>query len=201
MNTKHREGAGNGESNGRGELLSAADVGRYLDLLARSLQEEKTGNPSLSGELRNLGEMLRAHGSRPIMELSITDKRTELPFVWEPRAPSGNARNGKPINGKLPESNGNAKAAAPRSGKSAPPLPDDLKSLSREELERMLKDDALTKRQVAEIGHARFGISMPSLLRARKDAARKTILSALRNEKSMHIVAEQARRAGEMRSA
>lgn len=199
MSANRRKRAGDRELNRRGESLSAADIGRYLDLLARSLQEEKTGNPSLSGELRRLGEMLRAHGNRPIAELAITDKEAELPFVWEARAPSGTVRNGKPINGKRPDAN--AKSDAPRSARTAPPLPDNLKSLSREEIERMLKDDALTKRQVAEIGHSRFGISKPSLLRARKDIARKTILSALRNERSMYIVAEQARRAGEMRSA
>ena len=204
MKIPQRESNGPPESQNHDDslgALGASDVARYLRLLARSLQEEKTGNPALSGELRHLSEMLRAHGSRPIAELAITDKGAGFPFVWEPRAPFENALNGKPPRENRRDQNGSARvpALSPRMAKST--LPDDLKTLSREEVERILKDDALTKQQIAELGYTRFGISKPSLMRLRKDLAIGSILTALRNERTMHVIYEQAGKAGRMRSA
>ena len=183
------------------ESLSATDVARYLHVLARTHQYEKTGNPALSGELRRLSEMLRAHGKRPISELAITDKGEELPFVWQPGERPIAIENGKSTNRKRRAPNGRARGVAPPSRRTTSTLPYDPKSLSREEVEKILEDDRLTKQQIAELGHARFGISRSSLLRARKDLAIKSILSALRNERTMHVIYEQARKAGRMRTA
>lgn len=185
----------------QGESLSAADVARYLHVLARTHQGEKTGNPALSGELRRLSEMLRPHGRRPISELAITDKGSELPFVWQPGVHPMAGENGKPTSRKRRSPNGGSRVVAPPLRRTTSTLPDDLESLSREEVERILEDDRLTKQQIAELGHARFGISRSSLLRARKDRAIKSILSALRNERTMHVIYEQARKAGRMRTA
>lgn len=192
MNTARRKHTGNREPQKRDESLSAADVAGYLDREAQKLQEEKTGNPALSGELRRLSRMLSDHGSRPIAELAITDKRAELPFVWEPCAPSQTARNSKPDGGNRRDQNGSVKADASRLRRTASPISDDLESLSGEEVERILKDGTLTKQQLSELGHARFGISKTSLLRASKDIAIKSILTALRNERTMHAIYEQA---------
>ena len=194
MKTSLRKRDGDHEPQRRDEALSASDVARYLHVLARTHQGEKTGNPALSGELRRLSEMLRAHGSRPISELAITDKGAELPFVWQPGERPIAGENGKPTSRKCRAPNGSSRAVAPPSGRTASTLPYDPKSLSREEVEEILKDDRLTKQQIAELGHARFGISRPSLLRARKDIAIKSILSALRNERALHVIYEQARK-------
>lgn len=200
MKTSRRKRDGDHESQGRGESLGAADVARYLHVLARTHQDMKTGNPALSGELRRLSEMLRPHGRRPISELAITDKGSELPFVRQPGVPPTGLENGKPASRKHRESNRGSTSVAPLRTHH-PTLPDNLKSLSREEVEEILEDDRLTKQQIAELGHARFGISRSSLLRARKDLAIKSILSALRNERTMHVIYEQARKAGRARSA
>lgn len=193
MKTSRRKRDGNHEPQRRDESLSAADVARYLHVLARTHHGEKTGNPALSGELRRLSEMLRAHGNRPISELAITDKGSELPFAWHPGIHPIAGDHGKPSSRKRRSPNGSSRAVAPPSRRTTSTLPYDPKSLSREEVEEILKDDKLTKQQIAEIGHARFGISRPSLLRARKDIAIKSILSALRNERTLHVIYEQAR--------
>lgn len=201
MKTSHQKRDGNHESQRRDEWLRADDVARYLHVLARTHQDEKTGNPALSGELSRLSEMLRAHGKRPISELAITDKGTELPFTWQPGVRPITVENGKPTSRKRRAPNGRARVVAPPLRRTTSTLPYDPKSLSREEVEEILKDDRLTKQQIAELGHARFGISQSSLLRARKDRAINSILSALRNERTMHVIAEQARKAGMARSA
>ena len=193
MKTSHRKLDADHEPQRRDESLGAADVARYLHVLARTHQGEKTGNPALSSELRRLSEMLRAHGKRPISELAITDKGSELPFVWQPGVHPITVENGKPTNRKRRSPNGSSRAVTPPSRRTESTLPYDPKSLSREEVEEILKDDGLTKQQIAELGHARFGISRPSLLRARKDLAIKSILSALRNERTLHVIYEQAR--------
>ena len=59
----------------------------------------------------------------------------------------------------------------------------------------------LTKEQIAEFGYARFSIAKSDLLRLSKNRARKRILAALKIERTMQGVAEQARRVGMMRSA
>ena len=59
----------------------------------------------------------------------------------------------------------------------------------------------LTKEQLAELGYERFSIAKSELLRLSKNRARKRILAALKIERTMQGVAEQARRAGMMRSA
>ena len=199
MKTTRQKYIGDSEPQRRDGPLNTDDVARYLHNEARKIQEERTGNPALSGELRRLSEMLRAHGKRPISELAITDKGAKLPFAWHPGVHPTTGENGKPTSRKRHDPNG--KAVAPPLRRTTSILPDNPESLSREEVEEILEDDRLTKRDIAELGHARFGISKPSLLRARKDRAINTILVSLRNERTMHVIAEQARKAGMMRSA
>ena len=188
----HRKHSSNHESRRRDEVLSAADVADHLHVLARTHQ---------SDALRRLSEDFSRHGSRPISELAITDKGSDLPFVWQPGVHSVTGENGKPTSRKRRSPNGGGRSLASPSRRITSTLPDDLESLSREEVERILEDDRLTKRQIAELGHTRFGISHSSLLRARKDRAINSILSALRNERTMQVIAEQAHKAGRMRTA
>lgn len=177
------------------ETLSATDFADYLRDLARAYQGEKTGNPALGDALMHLSEEFRPHGKRPISELTITDR-----FVWLPDIHPITAGNGKPTSRRRRDPNGSSRPVA-TSRKNKSTLPDDLESLSRGDVEKILEEDRLTKQQIAELGHARFGISKSSLLRARKDRAINSILSALRNERTMHIIAEQSREAGRTRSA
>ena len=200
MKTFQQKDTDNAKLQRQTESLSATDVARYLHVLARTHQDEKTGNPALSDDLRRLSGMLRDHGNRPISELAITDKGAELPFVWQPGECPIAVENGKPTSRKRRASNKVSRSVA-HSGRTTSTLPGDLGSLSREEVELILEDDGLTKQEIAELGHERFGISKSSLLRTRREHAINSILSALRNERTMHVIAEQARRAGRMRSA
>ena len=170
------------------EPLLVGDIARYLECLAWLFQDGKTGNAEFGDELRRLGDKLRPHGSLTVSELTITGGGARLRSKL-----SASARNGKATDKKRDS------AVSP-----TPSLPENPRVLSGEEVERLLEDDALaklTKEQVAELGHARFSIAKSELLRLSKNRARKEILAALKIERTMQGVAEQARRAGMMRSA
>lgn len=79
-------------------------------------------------------------------------------------------------------------------------LPTDLERLSYDEVEQVLDDERYTKRQIAELGFRRFGIPEKSILRARKDDAVMSVRAAVTNERILDAIAEQARKAGMMRS-
>lgn len=165
--------------------LLVGDIARYLESLAWLFQDGRTGNAEFGDELRRLGDKLRPHGNLTVSELTITGGDEK------PRSkPSASMRNGKATGEKRED------ADAP-----TPSTVSDLRSLSGEEVERYLENGALTKEQIAEFGHVRFSISESTLLRLSKNRARKKILAALKTERMMRGVAEQARRAGRMRSA
>ena len=168
------------------EPLLVRDIARYLECLAWLFQDDKTGNAEFGDELRRLGDKLRPHGNLTVSELTITGGDAK------PRS-KPSARNGKATDKKREGAN------AP-----TPSLPENPRALSGEEVERLLEDDSLsklTKEQIAELGHSRFSIAKSELLRLSKNRARKEILAALKIERTMQGVAEQARRAGMMRSA
>lgn len=147
---------------------------------ARDLQHiAKIGDPEMSEGWTLLSDMLSAHGDLPISELAMV---SGLPFEWD--------RGEKATCEKLGGTRKREKAISPPSESERPTKYP--RSLSREEVERILDDDTLTKQQLAELGHNRFGISRSRLLRLRKDRARNDILSALRNERTMHVIHEQA---------
>lgn len=179
------------QSETRNGQLTAGDCARILRQAARLLQDERSeGLICLSG-------MLRDHADRPIADLSVI---ANPPFKYDhPKAAPPVRVDAPPSRvGQIRASNGSARSGV-TSGKPQTPLPANLKALSWEEVERILEDDTLTKRQIAEIGNERFGISRASLLRLRKDRARHSILTAMRNEKTMWAIADQARKAGKAR--
>jgi len=163
------------------------DIARYLECLAWLFQDGKTGNAEFGDELRRLGDKLRPHGNLTVSELTITGGDAK------PRSkPSSSARSGKATDKKRDG------AVSP-----TPSLPENPRALSGEEVERLLEDDSLaklTKEQIAELGYARFSIAKSEFLRLSKNRARRRILDALKTERTMQGVAEQARRAGMMRS-
>ena len=169
------------------EPLLVRDIARYLECLAWLFQDGKTGNAEFGDELRRLGDKLRPHGNLTVSELTITGGDAKLP--------------------KRTVSTRNSKATDKKRGDvdaPTPSLPENPRALSGEEVERLLEDDSLaklTKEQIAELGHARFSIAKSEFLRLSKNRARKRILAALKIERTMQGVAEQARRAGMMRSA
>ena len=180
------------QSETRNGQLTAGDCARILHQMARLLHDER------SEGLIRLSGMLRDHADRPISDLSVI---ANPPFKYDPpkAAPLPVRVDAPPSRaGQIRAANGSARSGF-ASRKPKTPLPANLKSLSWEDVERILEDETLTKRQIAEIGNERFGISRASLLRLRKDHARHSILIALRNEKTMWAIADQARKAGKAR--
>ena len=167
------------------EPLTVGDIARYLESLAWMLQDGRTGNAEFGDELRRLGDKLRPHRNLTVSELTITGGDAKLPSK-----PPASMRNGKATDKKRED------ADAP-----TPSTESDLRSLSGEEVERYLENGALTKEQIAELGHVRFSISESTLLRLSKNRARKKILAALKIERTMQGLAEQSYKAGRMRSA
>ena len=144
---------------------------RYLSGLARLHSEEKTGNPKLSRGLRHLVRALRPYSDSPISELN-----------------AALAQKVGPSNVK----------ATPRRRQAT--LPADLESLGQQEIEEILEDRRYTKRQLAELGFRRFGISRSSLIHLRKDDAVNSVRAALRNERTLDVISEMAQRAGRART-
>ena len=185
MKSARRKSNSGPKSKSPNEPLPVGDIARYLESLAWLFQDDRTGNAEFGDELRRLGDKLRPHRNLTVSELTITGGDAKLPSK-----PPASMRNGKATGEKREDS-----------GTPMPSTVSDLRSLNGEEVERYLENDTLTKEQIAEFGHARFSISKSVLLRLTKNRARKEILAALKIERTMQGVAEQARRAGRMRSA
>lgn len=185
MKTARRKPNRGRKSETPNEPLLVGDIARYLESLAWMFQDGRTGNAEFGDELRRLGDKLRPHRNLTVSELTITGRDAKLQSK-----PPASMRNGKATGKKREESD------AP-----TPETVSDLRALSGDEVERYLENDTLTKEQIAELGNVRFSISESDLIRLSKNRARKKILAALKTERMMRGVAEQARRAGRMRSA
>lgn len=150
------------------------DLIQYLSGLAKLHRQDKIGNVDLSNGLRELSKALRPYGDYSITELS-------------------DAVNAKSARISTP------KASAPRKAK--PSLPSNLESISHEDVEKMLDNDDFTKQQIAQLGFQRFGISKSMLQRLRKEDAKRSVRSALDNEKTLDVISHQARKAGKARAS
>ena len=84
--------------------------------------------------------------------------------------------------------------SSPKKEKAA--LPPNLDSLSQEDIEKILGDEALTKSQIIEVGTKRFGIPKSKLARSCKQEAVESIRAALDHERSLDFISEEARRSG-----
>lgn len=155
------------------EQLLVKDVARYLTSLARLHEENKIGNPELSRGLRQVAHVLRPFAGYPITELTDIIRRKR----WVSATGS--------------------KAA---SRKPKMELPPDLEAISQDEVRIMLDDERYTKQQIADLGIRRFGISRSKLERLRKRDARDSVRAALRHEKSLDVIASEARKAGRARA-
>lgn len=179
MKTARRKSNNGRKSATFNEPLLVDDIARYLDNLAWMFQDDRTGNAEFGDELRRLGDKLRPHGRLTVSELTIIGG--DARFASKS---SSSARNGKVADKKREDADA-----------LMPSLPENLRALSWEEVERYLGNDTLTKEQIAELGHVRFSISESNLLRLSKNRARAKILAALKTERMMRGVAEQASKA------
>ena len=80
-------------------------------------------------------------------------------------------------------------------------LPANLESLPLNEVEKILNNRDYIKAQLAELGEKRFGISRSELLRRGRGGVLGSIHVALENERTLKIIAQEARRVGALRSA
>lgn len=159
----------------RERQLLVADIARYLSGLAKLQEGGKTGNPALSAGLRSVAQALRPYAHCPASDLPATLQREKAAASGSKAAPDGN------------------KAAFP------PEVAAALESLSQEEVAQILDDPGSAKQQVAELGFRRFGISRAKLERLSKQAARDAVRAALEHEKSLDVIAQQARKSGQSR--
>ncbi len=153
--------------------LLVADMVQYLLSLAELYEKDKTGNADLSEGLRNVAHALRPYADCPVLELTDAIKK---------KAPSTDRR----------------KRASTKAKSQVPPA---LESLGQEDIDKILNDESYTKKQIAELGVRRFGISRSKLERLRKTDARDSVRAALEHEKSLDVISMEARRGGKARSA
>ena len=151
--------------------LSVGDVLRHLSGLAKLYSDGRTGNVEMGDGVGHVVSALRPYANSPVSELKSAIA------VGRKRA--------------------RAPTASPR--KPQAELPNDLKSLPRAEIEKILQDDAYTKRQVAELGHRRFGLSRSALTRSRREDALTSIRAAMEHELSLEVIGDEAEKAGKAR--
>ena len=149
------------------------DVTQYLSGLAKLHRQDKTGNIELSNGLQELSNALRPYANYPVTELSNAIKAKAAP----PNVPK----------------------AATHKVKMA--LPTNLESASQTDVEKILDNEDYTKQQISELGFQRFGISRPMLQRLRKEDAKRSVRSALDNERTLDVISEMARKAGKARAS
>ena len=102
----------------------------------------------------------------------------------------------EPINGK-------SASTVPGKKHSKPVLDSELVSsledFGWDEIESFLASPKCTKRQIAELGFRRFGISRSKLEKLNKQDARYSVHAALENEKTLDLISQAAREAGKAR--
>lgn len=159
--------------NGPAPPVRVADVAKYLRRSADLHKDEKSGNPAFGEELRRFAKSLG-----PCARLSLD----EFADTVKTRSPS-------------------KRRAVPTKAQPTIELPANLESLSLKEVEKIVNNCDYTKAQLAELGERRFGISRSELLRRGRDGVLNSIHVALENERTLNIIAQEARRVGALRSA
>ena len=153
--------------------LRVGDIVQYLLGLARLHEKGRANNTELSEGLRIVAHALRPYADCLVLELTdiITEKRA---FANKRRVSTTKVES---------------------------KLPDGLESIAHEDIELMLNSESYTKREIAELGLRRFGISRSKLERLRKKDARDAVRAALEHEKSLDAISIEARKGGKARSA
>lgn len=160
--------------NGPAVTVRVADVAKYLLRSADLHKDEKSGNPAFGDELRRFAKSLG-----PCARLSLDE------FADTVKA----------------RSTGKRRLATPPKVQPTVELPADLESLPLNEVEKILNNRDCIKAQLVELGVKRFGISRSELLRRGRDSVSNSIHVALENERTLNIIAQEARRVGAIRSA
>ena len=172
MNNGQMELNGKLQSDTHKPPILVTDMVRYLSGLAKLHDSEKLGDSELSTGLRLVADALRPYAKHPVHELANALKEAKL--VNRPKASS---RKPKMM------------------------LPPNLEFIHQQDVEKILADENYTKGQIAELGFQRFGISKSMLQRLRKEDAKRSVRSALENERTLDVISQQARKAGKARAS
>ena len=153
---------------GHGETsseLGVADMARYLSRLATLEQDDLTGNAELSRSLKSLSRALKPYSGLSMSELTKLIKKGKQPVTTKRTSAT----------------------------KANPNLPEDVESLSIDDVEGFLGDEKHTKGLLVELGFRRFGISRSKLERLPKAEALESVYAALEHEKSLEAISREAR--------
>ena len=146
------------------------DLVDLLQSFSVALKSNRTGNLSMSLALSELSKALQPHSDRYLQEV-LSEFKT-LCGTDVPQKPLVSTRFADT----------------------------DWISLSLEDVENILKTNELSKKDIVDLGHTRFGISKSKLERQSKTVTLDSIRIAAENEKTLHIIGEEAARSGLRRS-
>ena len=158
------------------EPLLVSDLARFLSGLAKLQEDDKAGNRELGEGLQELVRALRPYAGCPVMELTEAMKGASA----SPEDSQYGLRITKPV--------------------FSPEFDAALESIGWNDVESFLENADPTKRQIAELGFRRFGISRSSLERLNKQDALESVRAALENERTLDVISREAVRAGQARS-
>lgn len=153
--------------------VRVADVAKYLLRTADLHKDAKSGNPAFGDELRRFAKSLGPCAKLSLDEFADTVKTRAV---------------------------GKRRATSPKAQPTVE-LPANLESLPLNDVEKIVNNRDYIKTQLVELGVKRFGISRSELLRRGRDSVSNSIRVALENERTLNIIAQEARRVGALRSA
>ena len=159
-------------SNEQTSGLRVADIVKHLTRFADMHKDARTGNPTFSEGLREFAKSLKPYARWSLAEFA--DVMHAPASAKQRRSPTQNT-------GAI--------------------LPPNLESLQPEEIEKVIGNGRYAKFQLIEIGAKRFGIPRSQLSRRGRNGVLESINAALAHERSLDIIAQEARRSGENRSS
>ena len=158
--------------------IPTIEVARFLRRLSTIYSHPDTGNPALSAALVQVAQDLR---------------RTQHPLPVKKRQ-STTSKSLKVNRGK---------ADKRRDSKSSSKLVEakDFRDLPPHAIERLIETNFDNKQTLVQLGTQRFSIPKWKLTKLKLADLREAVKAALRNERSLNIISEQARRGGASRSS
>lgn len=148
------------------DAILTKDLVDFLRDFSIALKNKQTGNPSMSIALSELSKALQPHSDRYLQDVLSEFKMLCASDL--PKKPRASTRI----------------------------LDIDWTSLSLDDVENLLTGNELPKKNLIDLGHTRFGISKSKLERQSKTMTLESIRTAVENEKTLHIIGEEAARSG-----
>ena len=148
------------------DAILIKDLVGFLRDFSVALKSRQTGNPAMSIALSELSKALQPHSDRYLQDV-------------------------------LSEFKTLCASDLPKKSRASTRLLDiDWTSLSLDDVENLLTENELPKKDLIDLGHIRFGISRSKLERQSKTMTLESIRTAAENEKTLHIIGEEAARSG-----